>query len=61
MLRADFFDFELERRRNFTRLFVGDDRNPFVRFQAQAIADGVSRSRLKFRINRYGVGAVGHG
>jgi hypothetical protein len=61
VLRADFFDFALERRRNVPGRFVGDDRDPLVRFQPQTIADGVSRSGLQLRIDRDGVGAVGHG
>jgi hypothetical protein len=61
VLRADFFDFALERGRNVAGRFVGNDRDPLITFQAQTIADGVSRSGLQLGIDRDGVGAVGHG
>jgi hypothetical protein len=61
MLRADFFDFALERRGNIARCFVGDDRDPFFPFQPKTIADGISRSGLELRIDRDGVVAVRHG
>jgi hypothetical protein len=61
MLRADFFHFTLERCRDVSGDFIGDDRDALVRLQAQTIPDRVPRSRLELRINGYGVGAVRHG
>jgi hypothetical protein len=61
MRRADFFDFTLERRRDIPRELIGDDRDPLIGLQPQAIPDRIARPGLEFRINSYGVGAIRHG
>jgi hypothetical protein len=51
----------LERGRDVPRYFISNDRYALVRLQPQAIPDRIARSRLKFRINGYGVSAIRHG
>ena len=44
VFRADLFHFRLQRRRDLARRFVGDNRDPLVRLEAQANADGIARA-----------------
>jgi hypothetical protein len=60
VFRADLFHFALERRRNLARSLIGDDRDPLLRLHTQTIPDGIARTGLELRIDRDGVGAVGH-
>ena len=51
VLRADLFHFRLQRGGDVAGRFVGDDRDPLVRLEAQTNADGVARAGRKFRID----------
>jgi hypothetical protein len=61
MWRADLFHFRLQRSRNIARRFVSDDGDSLLWFKPETIANSVPRSWLKFRVQGYGVVAVGHG
>ena len=57
---TDPLDLVLERGGNLPRRTVGDDRDAFLRLEAQANVDRVARTGQKLGINGMQVGSVGH-